>query len=155
MIKDRVIQLLEYKGIAKEDFFRKIGMTSANFRGNARKTPLNSTAIANIISEIPEANSDWLLTGVGDMFKMSRPVEPSPKNEKKGTAVSDPEAIQGILFQMTGVIHGQQKDISLLIQNTSRLLGELERNGRRSDQMLRIISQGYGVPKGGEPTPDR
>lgn len=68
MIKDRVIQLIEYKGIAKELFYAKIGMTSANFRGAAKKTPLNSAAIENILSEIPDTNPTWLLTGKGNMI---------------------------------------------------------------------------------------
>ena len=68
MIKDRVIQLIEYKRIAKEAFYVKIGMTSANFRGMAKKTPLNSTAIENILSEIPDVNPIWLLTGKGNMI---------------------------------------------------------------------------------------
>lgn len=69
MIKDRIIQLLETKGVAKESFYVKIGMTSASFRGNAKKTPLNSNAIENILSLIPDANPDWLLTGKGPMFR--------------------------------------------------------------------------------------
>ena len=69
MIKDRIIKLLDYKKIAKEDFFIKIGMTSANFRGSARKTPLNSNAIENILAEIPDVNPNWLLTGKPPMLK--------------------------------------------------------------------------------------
>lgn len=69
MIKDRVIEILELKGIPKEKFYTKIGMTSANFRGNAKKTPLNSTAIENIISEIPDLNAEWLITGKGNMLQ--------------------------------------------------------------------------------------
>jgi len=74
MIKERVIQLLEYKMIPKEDFYAKIGMTSASFRGNAKKTPLNSNAIANILSQISDVNSDWLLTGQGEMLKTEKPL---------------------------------------------------------------------------------
>jgi hypothetical protein len=71
VIKDRVIQLIEFKNISKEKFFAKIGTTSANFRGEARKTPLNSTTIENIFSEIPDVNIEWLLTGNGEMLKKS------------------------------------------------------------------------------------
>lgn len=73
MIKDRIIQVIENKRIAKENFYKKIGMTSANFRGKAKETPINSTAIENILSEIPDLNLEWLLTGNGEMF-----------NDKKG-----------------------------------------------------------------------
>lgn len=68
MIKERITQVLEYKNIPKESFYVKIGMTSASFRGSARKTPLNSTAIENILSEIPDINPGWLITGEGDML---------------------------------------------------------------------------------------
>lgn len=71
MIKDRIIQVLEYKSIAKERFYTKIGMTSANFRGKARETPINSTAIENILSVIPDLNLVWLITGNGEMLTKS------------------------------------------------------------------------------------
>ncbi len=70
MIKDRIIQLIEYKGIAKERFFEKIGVTSANFRGKAKNSDVNSQTIAKIFTEIPDVNIEWLLTGIGDMFKV-------------------------------------------------------------------------------------
>jgi len=38
-------------------------MASANFRGNIKKTPLNSTAIANIITAYPEVDLYWLVLG--------------------------------------------------------------------------------------------
>lgn len=75
MIKDRVIQVLEYKGIPKELFYVKIGMTSASFRGNAKNSPLNSNAIENILSEIPDLNPDWLLRGVGEMLRKEPRIE--------------------------------------------------------------------------------
>ncbi len=69
MIKQRVIQVIDLKGIKKEDFFNKIGMTSANFRGKAKETPLNSTAIENIFTAIPDLNMEWLITGKGEILK--------------------------------------------------------------------------------------
>ncbi|AQX50649.1 hypothetical protein CMU11_12590 [Elizabethkingia anophelis] len=74
MIKDRIIQVVEYKGIAKENFYKKIGMTSASFRGKAKETPINSTAIENILSEIQDLNPEWLLTGKGEMLKKDQPL---------------------------------------------------------------------------------
>lgn len=68
MIKDRVIQVIENKGIKKGEFYNKIGMTSANFRGSAKRSPLNSNAIENILSEIEDINPRWLITGEGQMF---------------------------------------------------------------------------------------
>lgn len=68
MIKERVMQVLETQNIPKERFFKRIGMSSANFRGKAKESPLNSNTIKNIITEIPNLNIDWLITGNGSMF---------------------------------------------------------------------------------------
>ncbi|MGL4364846.1 MAG: hypothetical protein ACRCSB_06550 [Bacteroidales bacterium] len=44
-------------------------MTSANFRGNPLKTPLNSTAIENIFTLFPDVSLEWLITGKGSMLR--------------------------------------------------------------------------------------
>ncbi|MDR1182013.1 MAG: S24 family peptidase [Bacteroidales bacterium] len=72
MIKKRIVEILELKGISKENFYKKIGMTSANFRGSAKSRPLNSNAIEKILAEIPDINTEWLLTGEGKMLKADR-----------------------------------------------------------------------------------
>ncbi len=68
-IKERVSYILEYKGIAKEDFYKEIGMSSSSFRGSAKNTPLNSIAVANILSILPDINPMWLLSGKGEMLQ--------------------------------------------------------------------------------------
>ncbi len=62
-IKERVVQIAESQSISKERFFESIGMSSANFRGKAKETPLNSNAVANIITNYPEVDLYWLITG--------------------------------------------------------------------------------------------
>lgn len=81
-IKERVLQIAEYKGIAKESFFESIGMTYGNFKGKSKLTPLNSNAIVDILTMCSEINSDWLLTGEGEMLKSendTKNIAPAPK----------------------------------------------------------------------------
>lgn len=78
MIKERIIELIEFKGIKKGDFYEKIGMTSASFRGKAKETPINSNAIENILSELPDINPIWLLTGNGSMLKENKDIDTNP-----------------------------------------------------------------------------
>lgn len=73
MIKDRIIQLIEHKSIAKENFYKEIGVTSANFRGKARESDLKSETIVKILSVIKDVNTEWLLTGKGEMLKSDQP----------------------------------------------------------------------------------
>ncbi|MDH1602238.1 hypothetical protein [Empedobacter sp. GD03739] len=68
MIKKRIHKILEVRKVQKEYFYKKIGMTSANFRGKAVETPINSNALNNIISLFPDLNIHWLITGKGEMF---------------------------------------------------------------------------------------
>lgn len=71
MIKDRMIEFIDSKSIVKERFYEMIGMTSANFRGRARTSPINSNAIKKMIEHYPDLNLYWLITGKGEMINSS------------------------------------------------------------------------------------
>jgi phage repressor protein C with HTH and peptisase S24 domain len=124
LIKERIIQLIEYKKIPKEEFYIRIGMTSANFRGKAKKTPLNSTAIENILSEIPDVNPEWLLTGNGPMLKND--------DEKKTKRIYD-ENIQ-MLFEAEESYNKLHKDheINLYDINAAANLQTLFESGQQN-----------------------
>lgn len=121
MIKERVIQVIESKGIAKEKFYKKIGMTSASFRGNAKKTPLNSNAIENILSEINDLDPYWLITGKGEMFRSSKinDGQPNIRNENDTIAL-------------------QKKIINLQENEIKRLEGEIKKLKKESENTYRV-----------------
>ena len=66
-----MIEFIDSKNIVKEKFYKIIGMTSANFRGRARTSPINSNAIKNMIEHYPDLNLYWLITGKGEMINSS------------------------------------------------------------------------------------
>ena len=69
MIKERMIEFIDSKGIVKERFYEMIGMTSANFRGPARNSPINSNAIKKMLEKFPDLNLYWLITGKEQMIR--------------------------------------------------------------------------------------
>lgn len=85
-IKERILQIPENKGVSKESFFENIGMTYGNFKGEAKKTPINSDAIANILSKHPDISLEWLVLGIGPMLKKNIPL-PTMPNEYSVTTV--------------------------------------------------------------------
>ncbi len=120
-IKERIIHFIEYQGIKKKDFFDKIGITSANFRGKAQNTPLNSTTIENIFTQYPNINLNWLITGKGEMLLNNK-----NHNISKNDPTNDNE-----------IVTAQKKTISIL---------EREVEDLRSDKefLKNVIDNGMG-----------
>lgn len=70
-IKERILYFVESQGIKKEDFFNSIEKSYSNFKGKQKDSGLNSDTIAIILTKYSQLNSDWLLTGNGEMLKKS------------------------------------------------------------------------------------
>jgi len=67
-IKKRCNYISETYEVSKSVFYKKIEMSSGSFRGNAINTPLNSNAIEKIITNYPQINVHWLITGEGNIL---------------------------------------------------------------------------------------
>ena len=65
MIIDRVIQIIEYKGINKSQFYRETGLSNG-FLDKVKD--IGSSKIEDILNSYPEINPAWLLTGKGEML---------------------------------------------------------------------------------------
>lgn len=93
-IKDRVLHLAEIKGFGKKKFCEQIGMSYGSFTGQAKNTPLNSNALANILCIVPDVNLRWLLTGIGNAIKGDQETEsPLLVSENIDTTVAELMAI--------------------------------------------------------------
>lgn len=68
-IKERILTIIEAKGQAKSKFFEDTGIAASNFKGKGKDSDLGSSKLVKILSLFPDINSDWLLTGQGDMIR--------------------------------------------------------------------------------------
>ncbi|MCU7559099.1 hypothetical protein N4T42_02125 [Riemerella anatipestifer] len=123
MIKERILQFVDFKGVKREVFYGKIGMTSANFRGKAKETPINSTAIENILSEYPDLNLEWLITGSGEMVKGSTQnvrIEGQNKNLNNINGSSNVTISQNDISEIIEI----QREMNNIIKTTQSQLSE-------------------------------
>jgi tRNA A37 threonylcarbamoyladenosine modification protein TsaB len=66
MIIERILQILEFKGITKYKFCKDLGVSNA-FLDKSRE--ITTDKYANILEYFTDINPNWLLTGKGDMLK--------------------------------------------------------------------------------------
>ncbi|MRX70302.1 hypothetical protein SAMN06265349_101694 [Flavobacterium resistens] len=69
LIKERILQFAEFKGVGKEKFIENLGMTYGNFKGRQKLTSVNSDLLDTLLSKYPEINMEWLISGHGSMQK--------------------------------------------------------------------------------------
>ena len=76
-VKQRILQYLKYKGISIRKFSEKISISPSNFNEKNMPSALSSDILCRILTEFEELNSEWLLTGKGEMLKPKASVQPS------------------------------------------------------------------------------
>ncbi|MFY0603058.1 MAG: hypothetical protein JXQ93_03855 [Flavobacteriaceae bacterium] len=115
-IKERVVEVAEKQSITKEEFFKSIGMTSANFRGKAKDSPLNSNAIVNIITKYPETDVHWLLFG-DDNVVQEPPKEYRLENDDSS---NDKDRLIEALLDQIAELKSDKEDLKKLLGLTKK-----------------------------------
>jgi phage repressor protein C with HTH and peptisase S24 domain len=96
-IKTRILEYLDFKGIQREDFFRKINMSYSSFRGEAKERPLNSDAVDSILTLSSDLNPLWLISNKGSMLlddiKLSHVNEPQAVYSMRTDSIQEAQRI--------------------------------------------------------------
>lgn len=86
MIKDRLLQFIEYKRITKSAFERKCGLSNGYI--NSTKGNIGSKILEQILREYPDLNREWLISGKGEMLSTSQSVGDISNSSVSGVNVS-------------------------------------------------------------------
>ena len=102
-IIDRIAHLIDKKGISIRSFEAAIGASNGLInRAAKRRTDINAEWLSKIISAFPDVNPAWLLTGEGEMFRLS-PESAEEKSQtkcaEKGNNSDVPKIVPGIVPQ--------------------------------------------------------
>ena len=106
MIVERIIELIDYKGLNKRKFYLKTGLSNG-FLDKVKD--IGTSKIENILNTFPDVNPIWLITGEGDMIKsqglvkniVSEPESNYNRLDKYNTYIADVRASAGIGNIMT------------------------------------------------------
>jgi hypothetical protein len=101
-IKQRILDFVNYKGITKDKFYSRTGISASNFKGIGIRSEIGGDKIVKILTIYPEINPEWLILGKGSMIKTydkdnhNQVAEPPPQygngiNKYLETKLSDKE----------------------------------------------------------------
>lgn len=124
-IKQRILQVIDYKQVERIKFFKNLNIAASNFRGNGVYSEVGGEVIAKILAEFPEINSEWLLTGQGKMLKNEVQKEVSAPITGQNVGVLEQE--NAFLKRENELLQGQIKDKNKIIttlESNQKLLQE-------------------------------
>jgi len=111
-VKERVLLIAERKGISKTEFFKDVGLSYANFKGDQKNTALSSDAMIAILTRHPDISPAWLLMGEGKMMRAAETISSEPQmaaTSSEGSSVS-----KQLVAALEQTIKAQEKTISAL-----------------------------------------
>jgi hypothetical protein len=68
-IKERILQYIDKQCISKVEFCEKTGISYSNMKGKSLESEIGGEKLSEILSVYSEISPDWLLTGIGSMFR--------------------------------------------------------------------------------------
>ena len=121
-ITERILQILEYKGITEYKFNKDLGFSNG-FLNKSRE--ISTDKYANILSYFPDVNPYWLLTGKGQMLKQQeKTISQSIVGDHNiGGNVGGNVSGAGIssITDLVDIIKKQQEQIGKLIETVNNL----------------------------------
>ncbi len=142
-IKKRLDLILRELRLSGRAFEKECGLANGSY--SSIRDRVGADKLNKILVKFPQISAEWLICGTGEMMK---------KNEGGGARFYDSGSVfaqnrgtftpriplnrddmKTILLQLASILSDHQQEIS-------RLITELELNGRRSDRLFDLIEQG-------------
>ena len=110
LIKQNILLYLAHKGISQYEFYKESGTTRGILQQN---NGISEDNIARFLAYAPDVNTDWLLTGKGDMLKTKRTFDLSSSNKHtsyEGKDNKNQEHTQQIAQKKEQLIHAAEEN---------------------------------------------
>lgn len=136
-MKEVIIKLLDYSRLNVKQFSEKLGMQRAQaiYDIVSGKTKRISEKLANqIISEFPEINKIWLLTGEGEMLKDSSVVSSDHSVSIAGNGIKENKInvnADETIAMLVAEVAAQRRVTEKVLEQNSELLAMIAANNKR------------------------
>jgi hypothetical protein len=104
MITNRILQIIEYKGISKRQFYIKTNLSNG-FLDKVKD--IGVSKVENILNAFPEVNPIWLLTGQGEMLL-------SPNGSSRNSTCADVEYLKKEIKYLNEKLKDKEEIIRLM-----------------------------------------
>jgi hypothetical protein len=141
-IKKRLDLIVKELGLSGRAFEKECGLANGSY--SSIRDGVGADKLNKILIRYPRISADWLVSGKGEMMKTAD--EKNDPGVRSGSVFVETESnfnnklnreeMKNIVFQMAGILAGHQQEIS-------KLIAELELNGKRSDRLLEMIENGF------------
>lgn len=131
VLKDRILQYLDNKGISKYECYQNTGITNGVF---SQKSGISEDNILRFLSYYTDISAEWFLKGEGEMIK----------SDYQQESISSVVAESKVEYEKTDkdkYIEGLERENNRLINEIERLHGEIE----LKDELLRAFRTGQIV----------
>ena len=115
-IKERILQYIKNKTIAKSDFCKETGISYANIKGKGLKSEIGGSKIGKILSIYTDINPEWLLTGKGSMLREQIEQTESSSTQTDVTPSQMLEEIKALSVKI-GRLEAENKMLREQVQN--------------------------------------
>jgi hypothetical protein len=125
-MKERLLEFLAYLGMGQTKFEENIGLSRGLI--NNIKGGISSNTINKISSKYPELNTDWLVSGDGEMIKNSQQIGDVSNSTVVGANVSGNgnQITNNDIAGMIELQKGYQDMIKKSQEQIDRLIGIIE-----------------------------
>jgi len=127
-LSERIMLIIRHFGINKNIFSKKIGISPATFSGyiNDGREP-GYTFIGKIVKKYPEINSEWLLTGEGEMLRKDQDVIDAQKQYKMDVLEDKVKMLQEQVGLYQRLVTGEEKIVEMISESNKIHQQQVER----------------------------
>lgn len=126
-VRDRITQFIAYKRMSKRRFQASIGVSSSYIQGIT--SGMSADVLHKISSTYPDLNTDWLLTGEGEMLKTTQSVGDISNSNVSGVNVNGKEihiSSMEAYSTLLKIVESNLKTTEKFQEQIDRLIGVIE-----------------------------